>query len=92
MLILHGLLCWLTAHCWSCRLGASWRLRRDPSATGHVFLSAAFLRFAVGVCLLEIPAAVAVYASGGFNAVATIGLGALVAGLVTGVAHGGAEY
>ena len=92
MHILHGLLCWLAAHCWSCRVGASWRFRRDPSATGHVFLSTAFLRFAVVVLLLEVPTAVVVYTTGGAHTLATVGLLALVAGLVTGAAHGGAEY
>jgi hypothetical protein len=92
MHFLHGFLCWLIAHCWSCRFGASWRQRRDPASAGRVFLSPSFLRFSLFAMLVEILPAIATYATVGGSRACMIALIAAAGGVATGVVHGSAAY
>ena len=92
MHFLHGFLCWLVAHCWSCRVGASWRFRRDPGTAGRVFLTRSFLRFSLVAMLLEITPAVLTYLNLGPGRAAIIAVMAILAGVATGLAHGSAAY
>ena len=92
MHFLHGFLCWLIAHCWSCRFGASWRQRREPAAAGRVFLSPSFLRFSLLAILVEIPVAIATYATLGAGQTGLVSLIAVACGVATGLVHGSAVY
>jgi hypothetical protein len=92
MHFLHGLLVWLTAHCWACRVGAAWRYRRNPAVAGVVFISPPFLRFSLTLLLLDMADCIFLIASGQWKSVATVILIAIVGGVMTGLAHGAAEY
>ena len=92
MHFLHGFLCWLIAHCWSCRLGAGWRYRREPASAGRVFLSASFFRFSLLAMLVEIPPAIATYTTLGAGKTLLMSLVAAACGVATGVVHGSAVY
>jgi hypothetical protein len=92
MYFLHGILCWLTAHCWACRAGASWRYRQNPAVAGVVYISTAFLRFSVLLLAVEIVTAGILLAAGNWHSAVTVMLLSMACGGLTGFVHGSAEY
>jgi H+/Cl- antiporter ClcA len=92
MHFIHGLIAWLSGHCWGCRLGAKWQHRLAPGSANPAFVSPAFLWFAFVLTLTESSAIVLFSRAPSGVVTAAVALGCVAGGLVTGLAHGREPY